>query len=118
MDLNTQQERKAKKFNVWLVPDTEDGPERKFQITMVWKDRLTAEREGASLALNGSGLDKHEAALTWWAAMVRTGQYSGGFWQFVDDLIEVLVDQPEKDDEDTPAFDADPTQPAASSDSA
>lgn len=96
-------------FDVIMRDPAEPDAEVTHRISLVWKDRLDGEREGASLALNQDGLDQHKATLSWHAAMVRLGHYKGGFWQFVEDLLDV-----QKAGEEP----ADPTQPAASTDSA
>lgn len=102
-----------KPIELLMKPTTEDGEPVLHTINIVWKDRLDGEREGAGMALNQDNLDTHEATLVWWAAAVRLGLYSGGFYQFAADLIHAAAveDGPEK-----PALD--PTQQAAPTSSA
>lgn len=108
-----RESRKAKRFEVIMA--TPDGGEETHEISLVWKDRLDGEREGAALMLNQDGLDQHKATLAWHAAMVRLGHFSGGFYQFVDAVIDVNVAPGSKASTEV---ELDPTQPAAHAGSA
>lgn len=104
-----QKQLKAQRYD--LLMSTADGSEQVHRISIVWKDRLDGEREGAALMLNQDGLDTHKATLGWWAAMVRLELFTGEFWAFTNALIDV---RPVKGDVDQ----LDPTQPAVPTGSA
>lgn len=94
-----------------LMRTTDDptGPaEAEHRVTVILGDQLRGELEGKKLGLDTS-YPIHTGALWVWAAMVRTGHYSGTFHEFKDACLDF---------DKVGESDADPTNQAASSDSA
>lgn len=97
-------------FEVAMLAPTETDPEHieERRVTVILGDQLRGELEGKKLGLD-TNYPIHTGALWVWAAMLRSGHYSGSFQEFK----SACVDYEAVGEED-----ADPTNPAASSDSA
>lgn len=106
---------KRKRLVVGMLAADEHGiPEDEYVVDMLLGDQLRAELE---LKKRGMGKPSdaavHFQSAIAWAAMVRQWGFAGDFKQF--GQVAAYVDDHKEDD---PADEVDPTNPAASSDSA
>lgn len=101
-----------KNFTVYIKPaDASDEP-AEHEVTVIWPDRLVAEQAYTRMGINGE--TQHHAVLTaWcWAALRRTGVYTGELGEFrTADCLHI-------ENEEGTEEDADPTQKAAPTGSA
>lgn len=93
-------------------PENPEAPPREVTVAVRNGDQLRAELEGSKLGLAGRGMSAaplNYTTLWLWAAMVRTGEFTGNVQQFRASLV---VFEPVKadgetltDPEDVPAVD-------------
>lgn len=97
-------------FDVAMQTPTETDPEQitEHRVTVILGDQLRGELEGKKLGLD-TNYPIHTGALWVWAAMLRSGHYSGTFQDFKGACVDF---------DKVADADADPTNQAASPGSA